>query len=150
MSQGAPVDEVPNDDSMSITVRQQLDGNEYRVMLLKALGAGLIALISLSQLGTGARFGSGGPRGILASSVSAVVIAAVFFGLAYGNFSYTSAQLKARLARPTEDTKHVSESDMVPKDVLTRVDKASWQMTAGVLMALIAVGLYMSSVWWPT
>ena len=73
-----------------------------RTGLLKVLAAGLIALISLSQLGSGAQFGAGGPKALLPASVTAVVVAAVLFGLAYGNFFYGTASLDSRLALPEQ------------------------------------------------
>jgi hypothetical protein len=88
---------VPPPSALVDTVDAKLRGNDHRILLVKAAALGLISLISLSQLGTGARFGTGGPRYLLPVSVTAVVAAALMFGFAYRNMAFASAQLNARI-----------------------------------------------------
>jgi len=130
--------------SNASNIRGQINANNYRTTLLKALAAGLVALISLSQLGTAARFGSGGPAYLLPATVSAVVAAAVLFGLAYGNFGYATATLEAELTKT-----NVSDSSSVPQSEVNRTNAAKRQMTWGVIVSLIGISLYLASVWWP-
>ena len=126
-----------------------MDQNDYQIFLLKALGGGLVAFIALAQLGSAIRFGSGGPRALGPLSITASVIAAVLFGLSYGNLTFTTLQLKARLARPEGDPTRISEYQRVPADIRPRVRGAQTEMTVGVLIGLGALVFYLLGVWWP-
>jgi hypothetical protein len=113
-------------------------------LLIKAAALGLISLISLSQLGTGARFGSGGPRFLLPVSITAVIVAAVMFGFAYRETAFASAQMEARLTAST-----LKRTDSVPTDIDAKSGRGWTFALLGLFFAAVAVVFYLLSVWWP-
>lgn len=125
-------------------VDRRLRGNDHRILLIKAAALGLISLISLSQLGTGARFGSGGPRFLLPMSVTAVIVAAVMFGFAYRETAFASAQMEARVTAGT-----LKKEDPVPTDIDAKSGRGWTLARLGLLFASIAGIFYLISVWWP-
>lgn len=146
----APEDTVDPQD----TVDAELRGNEGRILLVKAAGLGLVSLISLSQLGTGAKFGSGGPKALLPVTLTLVIVAAVIFGVAYRNMAFASAQLDARLARTVKTEKGeekplLTKKSEVPSDI-KKTSALGWRQTLlGLLLTTVAVIFYLLSVWWP-
>jgi len=125
-------------------VDRKLRGNDHRILLIKTAALGLISLISLSQLGNGARFGSGGPRALLPVSVTAVIAAAVMFGFAYRNTAFASAQMEARITAGV-----LQKTDAVPTDVDVTSGRGWTQALFGLFFAGLAVIFYLLSVWWP-
>jgi hypothetical protein len=135
-------------------VSAKLRGIQQRILLVKAEALGLISLISLSQLGIGTKFGSGGPRFLLPVSVSTVIAAAVAFGWAYWNMAFASAQLDGRLTTTvkTEDGKEkplLTKEEEVPDDIKKTSGRGWNQALLGLFLALVAVAFYLASVWWP-
>src|SRR5271156_3324568 len=103
------------------TVDAKLRGNEFRISLVKAAALSLvsvISLLSLSQLGTGVRFGSGGSKAFLPVSVTSVILAAVMLAVAYQNAAFASAQLDARITAGL-----LAPKDEVPPDIKKRSDR---------------------------
>lgn len=153
MSDGAVGSEAdPTPAPPGETVSAELAGNNFRILLIKAAGVGLVALISLSQLGSGARFGSGGPRFLLPVSVTTTVISAVFLGFAYANFAFESAALRVKLdfAGPTFLQSRVpSERVDGQSSPAERGRSGRKQQLLGLVVGAVAVVFYLMSVWWP-
>ncbi len=135
------------------TVKAELAGNDFRIALIKAVGAGLVALISLSQLASGARLGKGGQTWLMPGSVTALVFSAVFFGLAFANFSFESAALRMRLAATGEQFLNdpvPNESIGKQKSPRERGESGRKQWTLGLGFGAVALAFYLISVWWPS
>jgi hypothetical protein len=134
-------------------VAAELRGNNHRILLVKAAALGLISLISLSQLGTGAKLGSGGPKFLLPVTLTFVVFAALLFGFAYRNMAFASAQLDARLKTTVKNEKGeekplLTNEDKVPFDIKKTSIRGWKQARLGIALAVVAVIFYLVSVWW--
>lgn len=136
---------APDNVAREDTVDAEIRGIGHRILLVKAAALGLISLISLSQLGTGAKFGSGGPKALLPVTLTLVIVAAVMFGVAYRNMAFASAQLDARVTAEL-----LTKKDEVPSKIKERSALGWNQALLGLLFAAVAVIFYLLSVWWPS
>jgi hypothetical protein len=124
-------------------VRAQLAEDDFRISLVKGLGAALTALISLSQLSTGNRFSTSGPTWLDPASLTALMVTGATLGFFYANTTYVSTLLRNRLA----DGKLKPTDTAFPSEVLKPRVAARWQFIAGLAGMVITVGFFVSYLW---
>ena len=124
-------------------VRAQLAENDFRISLVKGLGATLAALITLSQLSGNNRFSSSGPTWLDPASLTVLIVTGATFGFFYSNTSYVSTLLRNRLA----DSSLKPTDTAFPQEVLKPRVAARWQFVAGVAGMVITVGFFLSYLW---
>jgi hypothetical protein len=124
-------------------VRAQLAENDFRISLVKSLGAALTALITLSQLSSDNRFSGSGPTWLDPASLTALIVTGATLGFFYSNTTYVSTLLRNRLA----DGKLQLTDTTFPQEVLKPRAAARWQFMAGLAGMLIAVGFFVSFLW---
>jgi hypothetical protein len=155
-SPGPPPSAPENTVDAQDTVDAEVRGIGHKILLVKAAALGLVSLITLSQLGTGAKFGSGGPKWLLPVTLTLVILAAVMFGVAYRYMAFASAQLDARLTagrltpadKVPPDSKPLTPVDKVPSEI-KRKSVIGWNLTLlGFGLTGLALFFYLLSVWW--
>jgi hypothetical protein len=123
-----------------VKVQQQINGNDYTLSLVRILGSAVVALITLAQLASDNRYVSGGPTWLDPASITSLIAGAVLLGLAYGNLSYASAQLRNRLTAGT-----LAKDADVPNDV--KLGQAQLELGFGVALMIASVGFFLGYLW---
>ena len=121
------------------TVGEQIGTNSFRLLLLRALGAGTVALVGIAQLVPGNRLDAKGPGWLDPASITSLVVGGVFLGFAYGNISFATAQLEARVENG------VLLTAALPGDIKMRA--ANTQFPIGLAMLAISVGFLLTYLW---
>ena len=124
-------------------VRSQLAQNDFRVSMVKSLGAALTALVALGQLSSEDRFSRSGPTWLAPASFTALIITGATFGFFYGNTTYVSTVLRNRL----NDRNLQATDTKFPDLVIKPMAAARLQFMTGIIGMVVTVGFFIAFLW---